>query len=682
MDLFEQAFKGANKVTLKSWSIENYRGVISDTIQTSGKDVVFLGDSGTGKTTRIEALLWLLTGRLFDGSVNQLNDYIMPKNSTQETVLSVSAEFEVGMDVFVFTKQMKEKWVKKRGTEEVVYDGIDTVYYVNGVIKSTVKDFNKVLYRCFGLEDAIRKIEDETKLLSKVDLIMLLTVLDFFPTLDNKTLRELVLLVGGRVEVSKLEMSDNLREVLKSKSYDIDDLKKTIKDRLNGNKTTVGLCDSKKKAQTLIEEKQKSIEGLNVSELGSVEQQLKDIETELDELRLKEKQSEQDALREIDYKIRDVEIKIEELKKEQGTSVEEPRIKYEKSVELVSKKKDEIKQIDHLIEVKIDTKTNIMDIGRGYVEQKKQLSEHDEITCPNCNHVFRQGENQKELAVIIAKIAKIKKDALGIEDEIKQIRERKLEAEKELILLEHERDDALLFYQNAIKPSKQADTSVLEANPLQDLNVQLNHLKNEKTRIEIEYLIVKKGIEAKINTLIENRQTLNDKYYKLRSVSEVLTQIDKLQQEINDTSRSINTLEQLEIEIKLLEEDYLKAIDENLKNAFGENIRFKMFDTNLSNDNLTPICEMYVRDSYGRWVNAINGVNTGHSVPRLVEFLVRVRRALGIRDGLLLIDFFESIGAEPLKELQALGQQIVATEVRRDLKELKVEIIEVQDARD
>ena len=44
---------------------------------------------------------------------------------------------------------------------------------------------------------------------------------------------------------------------------------------------------------------------------------------------------------------------------------------------------------------------------------------------------------------------------------------------------------------------------------------------------------------------------------------------------------------------------------------FGKNIRFKMFETNATNDNLTPVCEMYVKDSFGRWVNAINGINTG-----------------------------------------------------------------------
>ena len=145
--------------------------------------------------------------------------------------------------------------------------------------------------------------------------------------------------------------------------------------------------------------------------------------------------------------------------------------------------------------------------------------------------------------------------------------------------------------------------------------------------------------------------------------------------ELKETNQYINAFEQLEMEVKLYEENYIKKLDEKMQSAFGKNIKFKMFETNLSNENLAPICEMYVTDNNGNWLNAINGINTGHGVPRLVEFLLKVKKALGVRDSLILIDFFESIGTEPLTELKSMGQQIIATEVRRDIKDLKVEYL-------
>ena len=105
-----------------------------------------------GKTTRIEALLWLLTGKLFDGSTNGLGAYIMPKDANEETVLSVSATFNVGMETFVIEKKMK--------------DG-DTFYYVNGAKKTAVKEYVRAIHIIFGLEEATRRIENETKLLQK-----------------------------------------------------------------------------------------------------------------------------------------------------------------------------------------------------------------------------------------------------------------------------------------------------------------------------------------------------------------------------------------------------------------------------------------------------------------------------------------------------------------------------------
>ena len=289
MDLFgimeenkKEIVENADKITLKSFSINNYRGIVETQINVNNANVVFVGDSGVGKTTHIEALLWLLTGKLFDGSTNGLNQYIMPKNATKETVLSVEATFDVGGETFVFTKQMSEKWVKKRGTEDIVYEGVDTTYYVNGIKKDTVKDFNTVINRAFGLEQAIERIEKETTLLKKIDLITLFLVLDFFPTLDNKTLRELVLLVAGDVKLEDVEMSDNLRKGLQKTNNSVDDLKKLIKLKLKGDKNNVGLREKKTKLETLIENNKSNWANfLNDNEKKTQEEELQRIENEI-----------------------------------------------------------------------------------------------------------------------------------------------------------------------------------------------------------------------------------------------------------------------------------------------------------------------------------------------------------------------------------------------------------------
>ena len=264
LDMIEEEkaieFDNAKDVRLIKLEIENYRAIEKETIEVNGDDVVFTGESGVGKTTRIEALLWLMSNRIFDGSTKELHKLIMPSGSNKETILSVEATFEVGSEKFVFTKKMKEKWVKKQGTDDIIYEGVDVSYYVNGTPKNTVKAFNESLHTVLGLEEAINRIEKETKLLSKVDLVMLLTVLDFFPTLDNKTLRELVLLVGGDVDLKSIEMDSVLRQALEKKNYDIDDLKKTIKLKLRGDTKTKGLETIKTELESELKVYQKQLE--------------------------------------------------------------------------------------------------------------------------------------------------------------------------------------------------------------------------------------------------------------------------------------------------------------------------------------------------------------------------------------------------------------------------------------
>ena len=172
LDMIEEEkaieFDNAKDVRLVKLEIENYRAIEKETIEVNGDDIVFTGESGVGKTTRIEALLWLMSNRIFDGSTKELHKLIMPSGSNKETILSVEATFEVGSEKFVFTKKMKEKWVKKQGTDDIIYEGVDVSYYVNGTPKNTVKAFNeRFCSYVLGLEEAINRIEKRNQVAIK-----------------------------------------------------------------------------------------------------------------------------------------------------------------------------------------------------------------------------------------------------------------------------------------------------------------------------------------------------------------------------------------------------------------------------------------------------------------------------------------------------------------------------------
>ena len=312
----------------------------------------------------LQARVVLLTGRLFDNSVNGLNTYIMPKNADRETVLDVTATFEVASELYVFTKQMKEKWTKKRGTDDVVYEGVDVTYYVNGVKKNTVKDFNKILYRVFGFENAITRIDNETKLLSKIDLIMLFSVLDFFITLDNKTLRELVLLVGGDVSIQDLEMSELLKNTLRKYDYSIDDLKKVIKLKLKGDRNNKGLNE----VLSNLKSQQDGYKSQIVELDGSIEdtqKELKETNQQIISLNVEMQKGEEDLLRDIETKITQTEMKLSKRERELET-LENP--------ELEKASKDYDKELIELQSIEDELKTKQIELET--LEQSTSFKEN------------------------------------------------------------------------------------------------------------------------------------------------------------------------------------------------------------------------------------------------------------------------------------------------------------------
>lgn len=678
MNLFEVSMQDSNRIILKELKIENYRCIESDTITVDSEHgIVFSGESGVGKTSRIEALLWLLTGKLFDGSTNGLGDYIMPKNATEDDTLSVSATFTVGMETFTFEKKMK--------------DG-DTFYYVNGIKKLVVKDYNRAIQIAFGLEEATRRIENETKLLQKVDLMMLITVLDFFPTLDNKTLRELVLLVGGNVDLKSLDMSNDLRAVLTKYGFDLDVAKKEIKLKIKGDKTTIGLEKQLESISTQLQTHRNALSKIgSLQGIEDAKNELSTVRSELAKIELGLAKDEQELTKEIDFEIKKKEDELRDYAdKKRGEITKELtdmegelsqlREKYATFSNEVRQREERIKTLHQTVAFKESTIGGLKEQGKALVEQKKLIKAQNQITCPQCNHVFVANHDHENENAINEKLLTIKSNIQQLEQDIKDLTQEEINITTEMNNWKIKADEIKSSGITLSNTLEERRRSVLEArsNVFEDehelrIIQELNTLKTSKNNTSLELSVLRTKLRTEKATLTSREEELLGIISNEKMFQNAQSEIDRLVAEQTKTQQLKNALDQMLVELKMLEEQYLKEIDKKLLNAFGENIRFKMFETNASNDNLTPVCEMYVKDSFGRWVNAINGINTGHSVPRLVEFIVKVKRSLGIRDGLLLIDFFESIGSEPLAELLTYNQQILATAVVRNQYELKAE---------
>lgn len=115
--------------------IRNFQGISSLGLFPQGKNLNVFGDNGTGKTTIVSALSWLLTGKdalgRADFDIKPLNQY---GESALEGDVDVSATFVLDSgDELALRKCYKEKMVKSRSAGEAAFSGHTTDYYLDGV---------------------------------------------------------------------------------------------------------------------------------------------------------------------------------------------------------------------------------------------------------------------------------------------------------------------------------------------------------------------------------------------------------------------------------------------------------------------------------------------------------------------------------------------------------------------
>lgn len=114
---------------LKLLRIENFKGIADLHIQIDGSLRVY-GDNATGKSSLKDAFLWLL----FDKDSQNRSDFaIKPRASDGSERHNLVTLVEATLDGLTLRKEQSEKWTKKRGSADRVFEGNETAYFIDGV---------------------------------------------------------------------------------------------------------------------------------------------------------------------------------------------------------------------------------------------------------------------------------------------------------------------------------------------------------------------------------------------------------------------------------------------------------------------------------------------------------------------------------------------------------------------
>ena len=186
------------RITIEELHLLNFRGARDVKVSfTDGTNIV-CGDNGTGKSTLMDAFLWLLFGKDAEERKDCEVKRIEAGKTLRRTRATVECRLSVDGRLHTLRRSLREVWSKPRGATEPVFKGNETEYSINDVPKK-MSEFDAWV----------------AEHLAPADVFRMLTDADCFPRLKWEKQREkLFELAGGVDEKAVQDGVDGLADLL------------------------------------------------------------------------------------------------------------------------------------------------------------------------------------------------------------------------------------------------------------------------------------------------------------------------------------------------------------------------------------------------------------------------------------------------------------------------------------
>ena len=186
------------RITIEELHLLNFRGARDVRVSfTAGTNIV-CGDNGTGKSTLMDAFLWVLFGKDAEDRKDCEIKRIEAGKTLRRTCATVECRLSVDGQQNTLRRSFREVWSKPRGATEPVFKGNETKYTINDVPKK-MSEFDAWV----------------AEHLAPADVFRLLTDADCFPRLKWEKQREKLFELAGGVDEEAVKASvDGLADLL------------------------------------------------------------------------------------------------------------------------------------------------------------------------------------------------------------------------------------------------------------------------------------------------------------------------------------------------------------------------------------------------------------------------------------------------------------------------------------
>ena len=628
-------------IILKSAHIENFKGIKDLTINFGNKTTIS-GQNASGKTTVIDAVLWLLFGK--NSQYVEKFD-LRPLDETGKQIdfveIMVSAILEVDGKEVELKKKQKQNWVKQRGSENSVFQGNINSYEIDGYPKSDKE------YKAF-----IGELINE-------DLFKMLTAPTYFPSMKWKDQREILMKLVTAASDSELAVEfggfeEILLELEKASTTDI---QKKYQLALKELKAT------QNELPVRIDEVSKQVVEYDVTELESKK---KELETALANVG----DGAREALSKVQSELLDLDLEISRQSIELNAELTTSRRKIEDDLAgiVVEIRKHEalLSNVNSDIRVKkakVETlSAELSGLGTKYkgkasetFDDSKWIFDESSTKCISCGQILpatkvetikRDFETRKAKAIESFNTEKA--------DGMKALIERGNVVKNEIVFLNKELDTLesnLSEIETAIKDYKTKSeeysaklSSMPEAVDLMaDEKYKMNVQKKAKLEETIETLNC--NIKAASEQETALKAELGEVNYKLSQVAgneTVERRIDELKKEQRDVAQKIADCEKYLLLVENFVKRKLEYISSKVNDKFKV-VNFKLFDMQI-NGGIVDCCELTIDGV------PYSDLNNGHKIVGGLD-VINTLSEIYDRHVFVFVDNAESINEFNLPEM-------------------------------
>ncbi len=640
--------------------IQNFKNLKNFILDIKGQmNFEFLAKNAFGKTSIADAIFWVLTGKLLNGSSDIMS--IKPKDNSSALV-SVELLFDTGTSIM---KTYEENWVKTRGTKEKHLEGHTTSCFVNG-INIPVTKFNDSLMDQF-------KIKFDGKWNGNI-FQLLLDPLLFGMKEEWQNRRKLVIdLVGDVTDEDVFNVNSkllSLEKYLNQANGKFEDVKKI----LNKNIKKYTEEETKLNAQIEILSREQTV---TADEYKSTTQKINEIEANIQALNNKKYQEQKDIIAERKTEIANLKTELSEIKQKDQEkyqkSIEKQQIELQQLHIAKMKTQKELSELNNRINSLNNQKSNLIherknifqDVENNEVQMQSLRNKWavvdgssfvatDSLICPQCGHDLHSDLAEQ----------KRKEFNLNKTEELETIK-------SEGIKLKATNEELFNFIEILKKNEEELQNQIDEFTPqINSFNAKIIELNNKELSLNNSTPVYKKSNDV-LNLEHKIHELENKPYAAVEDEQNIEIEINKLQQEklnlqqtidnYNAEQMNIKTAERLTNELdnvltliaafeslQMMLTDFIKTkldiLNERVESVFGD-IKFQLVESNLKEGSWNEVC--YVMDGEVPYHNT----NSAQKIRIGIAVCEAIKKKLTIQGLFYIIDNGEQITDRDFSQL-------------------------------